>query len=267
MLYQFEFRTYQRKFKRPCEQVTGSGICRSGIILRLVGEHNQLVGRNCPFELVWFGNFWASFRFLSQLPGNFHQRWCSLFPLNCRLVNWALSQHYKRQKFTPPSPPLPGGRKANLLTFPRGGEELSQYSGLLPAGETALQALPMLWLEGYRTFKWKLGVAAIEQELTIFQQLIQAMHNFVRSESAFFAVDANGGLSYSEAKTWRKLATRKSNWLSQALIFGTAAARNPFRNGRIECYYATAIALERIRSHLDRIQEWTTAKAGGNFRH
>ena len=52
MLYQFEFRTYQRKFKRPLRTSHGIWDTRSGIILRLVGENNRIgwgeIAKLCP---------------------------------------------------------------------------------------------------------------------------------------------------------------------------------------------------------------------------
>ncbi|MEJ1936925.1 o-succinylbenzoate synthase, partial [Nostoc sp. NIES-2111] len=71
------------------------------------------------------------------------------------------------------------------------------YSALLPAGEAALNQWCSLWEEGYRTFKWKIGVGDIAQELKIFDSLIQSL-----PASAKLRLDANGGLSYHQAHTW-----------------------------------------------------------------
>ena len=64
-----------------------------------------------------------------------------------------------------------------------------QYSSLLPAGEAALHQWQTLWIQGYRTFKWKIGVATIQEELKVFHQLIQVL-----PPSAQLRLDANGGL-------------------------------------------------------------------------
>jgi O-succinylbenzoate synthase len=238
MFYQFEFRTYQRKFKRPLRTSHGIWDIRSGIILRLVGENNR-IGWGEIAPLGWFGSetFEQALDFCHQLPANLSSE--MIFAISAELPACQFgfeSALLNEQNSPPPAPPCQGGEKAQLpacqfgfesglsndknLPPPappcQGGEKsknlthlcqeeekrLSQYSGLLPAGETALQALQALWLEGYRTFKWKIGVAAIEQELKIFQQLIQVMHNLCDRESAFLRLDANGGLSYSQAKTW-----------------------------------------------------------------
>jgi L-alanine-DL-glutamate epimerase-like enolase superfamily enzyme len=49
------------------------------------------------------------------------------------------------------------------------------YSYLLPTGKKALESWQAPWNQGYRTFKWKIGVASIEDELNVFDQLIQAL--------------------------------------------------------------------------------------------
>jgi len=138
-------------------------------------------------------------------------------------------------------------------------KRLSQYSGLLPAGETALQALQVLWLEGYRTFKWKIGVAAIEQELKIFQQLIQVMHNLCDRESAFLRLDANGGLSYSQAKTWLEACDKVKatpDFSADIEFLEQPLPVTQFQEMvELNAIYATAIALDESAANLDRIQE------------
>jgi O-succinylbenzoate synthase len=74
---------------------------------------------------------------------------------------------------------------------------LLTYSALLPAGEAGLNQWRSLWEDGYRTFKWKIGVGEIAQELKLFDSLIQSL-----PASAKLRLDANAGLSYQQAHTW-----------------------------------------------------------------
>ncbi|MEG4915379.1 o-succinylbenzoate synthase [Microcoleus sp. B7-D4] len=138
-------------------------------------------------------------------------------------------------------------------------EEKNRFSGLLPAGETALQVLQVLWLEGYRTFKWKIGVAAIEQELNIFQQLIEAMHNLCDRESAFLRLDANGGLSYSQAKTWLEACDKVKatpDFSADIEFLEQPLPVTQFQEMvELNAIYATPIALDESAANLDRIQE------------
>ncbi|MEG3977185.1 o-succinylbenzoate synthase, partial [Microcoleus sp. herbarium8] len=138
-------------------------------------------------------------------------------------------------------------------------EEKNRFSGLLPAGETALQVLPMLWLEGHRTFKWKIGVAAIEQELKIFQQLIESMHDLGDRKSAFLRLDANGGLTYSEAQKWLEACDKVKATPDLAADIEFLEQPLPIAQFQemveLNAIYATDLALDESAANLDRIQE------------
>ncbi|MEG4343681.1 o-succinylbenzoate synthase [Microcoleus sp. A003_D6] len=262
MLYQFEFRTYQRKFKRPLRTSHGIWDIREGIILRLVGENNR-IGWGEIAPLSWFGSesFEQALDFCNSLPANLSEE--MIFAISAELpacqfgFESALSNETNSP---PPAPPCQGGEQIGNLIYPCEGEKtLSRFSGLLPAGEAALSALQVLWLEGYRTFKWKIGVAAIEQELKIFQQLVKAIDNLCDREKAFLRLDANGGLSYSQAKTWLEACDNvleipdfsvKIEFLEQPLSvtqFEEMLA--------LSAVYKTPIALDESAANLDRIQE------------
>ena len=166
MLYKFEFRAYQRKFKRPLQTSHGIWDIREGIILRLTDENGQ-IGWGEIAPLSWFGSesFDQALDFCHLLPANISSE--MIFAISSELVACQFGFESALSNETnspPPAPPCEGGEK-----------KLSQYSGLLPAGEATLQVLPRLWLQGFRTFKWKIGVAAIEEELKVFQRLIKEM--------------------------------------------------------------------------------------------
>jgi o-succinylbenzoate synthase len=121
-----------------------------------------------------------------------------------------------------------------------------QLSGLLPTGEAALQAWQPLWEQGYRTFKWKIGVAAIEAELQIFEQLIEVL-----PASASLRLDANGGLSYQEAEKWLRLCNLRSQieFLEQPLPPNQFDAML-----KLSQSYCTAIALDESVATLAQMQ-------------
>ncbi|MEG4571461.1 o-succinylbenzoate synthase [Microcoleus sp. N3A4] len=282
MLYQFEFRSYQRKFKRPLQTSHGIWDIREGIILRLVGENGR-IGWGEIAPLSWFGSetFDQALDFCNSLSANLSEE--MIFAISAELpacqfgfesalsnfLNSFLGSAWEHRSggsasilhaAEPPekhSQAEPGNEENSLL--PEDKIPKNRFSGLLPAGETALSALQMLWLEGYRTFKWKIGVAAIEQELKIFQQLIKAMHNLCDRQPAFLRLDANGGLSYSQAKTWLEACDKVKatpdfspdiEFLEQPLPV------TQFQEMvELNAIYATAIALDESAANLDRIQE------------
>lgn len=239
MLYQFEFRTYQRKFKRPLQTSHGIWEIRAGIILKLTDENGQ-IGWGEIAPLSWFGSesFEQALDFCRLLPAHISSE--TIFSISAEL------------------PACQFGFES-ALSKEDNEEENNRYSGLLPAGEAALSALQMLWKQGYRTFKWKIGVAAIEQELNVFQQLIKAMDDLGDREKALLRLDANGGLNYSQAETWLKTCDNvlgipnfsvKIEFLEQPLPVTQFEEML-----ELSAVYATPIALDESVANLDRIQE------------
>ena len=270
MLYQFEFRTYQRKFKRPLQTSHGVWDIREGIILRLNDENGQ-IGWGEIAPLSWFGSesFEQALDFCSQLSANISEK--TIFAISNELVacqfgfESALSNSFPGSTWEHRS----GGSASILLAAEPPGnhsqaelgneEENNRYSGLLPAGEASLSTLQMLWLQGFRTFKWKIGVAAIEEELKIFQLLVKAMHNLGDRKKALLRLDANGGLNYSQAEKWLQACDNmleipdfsvNIEFLEQPLAvtqFDEMLA--------LSAAYTTPIALDESVANLDRIQE------------
>ncbi|MEG3833435.1 o-succinylbenzoate synthase [Microcoleus sp. Z1_C3] len=296
MLYQFEFRTYQRKFKRPLQTSHGIWDIREGIILRLVDENNR-IGWGEIAPLSWFGSesFEQALDFCHQLPANLSSEMIFAISAELPACQFGFESALSNSRFPLTkgghggTAPTKGGTR-NILQVPLikgdlGGsrlrlkstliagsvlsshqwrevgneEEKNRFSGLLPAGETALQALPILWLEGYRTFKWKIGVAAIEEELKIFQQLIQVMHNLCDREKGFLRLDANGGLSYSQAKTWLEACDKVKatpDFSADIEFLEQPLPVTQFQEMvELNAIYTTPIALDESAANLDRIQE------------
>lgn len=248
MLYQFEFRAYQRKFKRPLQTSHGIWDNRSGIILRLIDENGR-TGWGEIAPLSWFGSetFDQALDFCQQLPANISSEMIFAISAELPACQFGFESAWENLSEVVENTPL----QQNIAK--------NRCSGLLPAGETALQALPMLWLEGYRTFKWKIGVAAIEGELTIFQQLIAAMDELDDRQTALLRLDANGGLTYSQAQKWLEACdsvkttpdfTAKIEFLEQPLPIAQFQEMV-----ELNLIYATAIALDESAANLDRIQE------------
>ena len=298
MLYQLEFRTYQRKFKRPLQTSHGVWDVREGIILRLIDENGK-IGWGEIAPLSWFGSetFEQALDFCSQLSAIISEE--TIFAISAELP--ACQFGFESALSNSRSPLTEGGHapstaptneatrnilKVPLLKGDLGGSSLSlkptfivasvlschklpqprnedkiynQYSGLLPAGEAALSAIKMLWQQGFRTFKWKIGVATIEEELQVFQLLVKALHDFADRKKALLRLDANGGLNYSQAETWLQTCDNvseipdfsvKIEFLEQPLSvpqFESMLA--------LSALYKTAIALDESVANLDRIQE------------
>jgi O-succinylbenzoate synthase len=189
MAYQLEFRPIARKFLRSLVTSHGSWEVREAIILRLT-DTNGKVGWGEIAPISWFGSetLEQALDFCRQLPKEITPAIIYSIPDNLPACQFGFETALENSKLNN----LPSSSSSPLTPH-----SPLTYSALLPAGEAALNQWRNLWKEGYRTFKWKIGVGEITQELKIFGSLIQNSPT-----SAKLRLDANGGLSYQQAHTW-----------------------------------------------------------------
>jgi o-succinylbenzoate synthase len=227
MAYQFEFRPYQRRFARSLTTHHGIWDIREGIILRLTDETGN-IGWGEIAPLPWFGTetLAQALEFCHQLPDKIAPQTIFLIPDTLPACQFGFesaweenpprSQAEPGNDYTEALPRLvqkpaeltsnPQSKIQNPLAQRRVALSKIPYSGLLLAGEAALNQWQTLWNQGYRTFKWKIGIAPIQQELKIFTQLTQAI-----PKSAKLRLDANGGLKPEEAEKWLQICQHCNN--------------------------------------------------------
>ncbi|WP_414752413.1 o-succinylbenzoate synthase [Anabaena sp. CCY 9910] len=179
--YEFSFRPIARKFVRSL--VTSHGIweVREAIILRLTDTTGK-VGWGEIAPISWFGSetLEQALDFCRQLPEEITQEIIFSIPDDLPACQFGFESALEAM----------GSGEDVTITH-------AQFSALLPAGEAAIHQWRRLWEEGYRTFKWKIAVGEIGEELRIFDLLTQSLPT-----SAKLRLDANGGLSYPEAHLW-----------------------------------------------------------------
>ncbi|MEH2337847.1 o-succinylbenzoate synthase [Nostoc sp.] len=194
MRYQFKFRPYQRRFGRTLTTNHGNWDIREGIILRLTDETLR-VGWGEIAPISWFGSetLEQALDFCRQLPEEITDNTIFSIPDDLPTCQFGFESacEWGSGKWGVGSK---GDKENNFLTP---NSSLLPYSGLLPAGEAALNQWETLWQQGYRTFKWKIGVDAIAHELEIFELMIHTL-----PASTKLRLDANGGLTYEEANLW-----------------------------------------------------------------
>jgi O-succinylbenzoate synthase len=190
MRYQFKFRPYQRRFLRSLTTNHGNWNIREGIILRLTDESGKLGwGEIAPIS--WFGSetLEQALDFCRQLSGEITEETIFSIPDELPACQFGFESAWEMGNGDWGM----GNGGVNFIT----PNSSLLYSALLPAGETALNQWETLWQQGYRTFKWKIGVDAIADELKIFESLIHTLPAFTK-----LRLDANGGLSYEAANLW-----------------------------------------------------------------
>ncbi|RCJ22181.1 o-succinylbenzoate synthase [Nostoc sp. ATCC 43529] len=200
MIYRFEFRPYRRRFVRSLTTNHGKWDIRDGIILRLTDESGT-VGWGEIAPISWFGSetIEQALDFCRQLPAEITDETIFSIPDELPACQFGFESAREMCKEDAESERR-GDAENEIHEFPVSPcprVSVSSYSALLPAGEAALTQWQSLWQQGYRTFKWKIGVDAIANELKIFESLIQTL-----PASSKLRLDANGGLSYEEANLW-----------------------------------------------------------------
>ncbi|MGB3137092.1 MAG: o-succinylbenzoate synthase [Nodosilinea sp.] len=175
MAVELAFRPYQRRFAQPLRTAHGPWIWREGLIIRLCRLGRIGYGEVAPIS--WFGSesladalVWAAQGEGSPecVPDGLP---ATQFGLACAL--------------------------ANLDANDAGLEpSIADICGLVPAGEAAETALKRV-AQGHRTLKWKIGVFSTDEETQWLDQLVKALPQGIR-----LRLDANGGLSLSQAKRW-----------------------------------------------------------------
>ncbi|MCJ8282073.1 MAG: o-succinylbenzoate synthase [Rivularia sp. ALOHA_DT_140] len=204
MFYKFEFRPYCRKFVSPLNTSHGVWENRHGVILRLVDEAGK-VGWGEIAPISWFGSetMEEAVSFCRKLPEEINDKTIFSIPDELPACQFGFesavgilrknlsgnSSARERETFKPPS------------DFDNGDFDISSRnftsSSLLPAGKAALHQWRNLWEYSSHTFKWKIGVYPVEEEVFILDLLAGELPAFTK-----LRLDANGGLSYGEAEVW-----------------------------------------------------------------
>lgn len=154
---------------------------RDGIIVRLEDEAGRVgLGEIAPLE--WFGSesLAAALRFCQQLPDQSDCQQIAAIPANLPACRFGFASAWE----------LLMVEFADIPDCPC-------QSQLLPSGAVAVQLLQSWQDGGDRTFKWKIGVASIREEMNWFEQLIAAL-----PPNSKLRLDANGGLTEREASAW-----------------------------------------------------------------
>ena len=233
-LYQFEFRPYRRKFKYPLRTYHGTWTIREGIILRTIDRDCRIGwGEIAPLPQFGSETFDRALQFCQRLPQQIDLQVVASIPGNLPACQFAFASAVN----------------ATIFTYPHFKSKFKHsYSYLLPTGEEALFDLESVPKSPeISCWKWKIGVAPIERELNVFHHLILLLPPSIR-----LRLDANGGLSDSEAERWLSVCDRlggKVEFLEQPLQPEAFA-----KLLQLSQKYRTPIALDESVCSLQKLQ-------------
>lgn len=230
--YQLKFYPYQRPFKRPLHTSHGIWKVREGIIIAITDARNQ-IGKGEIAPLPWFGSetLAEASEFCRQLGNSVTES---------DIVN--ISDRLPACQFAFES------ALSNLKNYHREQTKYSSlnYAYLLPAGEAALNSWQTLSTHPEATFKWKIGVHSLSEEITIGQKLLQLL-----PPQAKLRLDANGGLTLQQAKQWLELAAQnnKIEFIEQPLPPNQFAQMLALSRD-----YSTPLALDESVANISQLE-------------
>jgi O-succinylbenzoate synthase len=181
--FHVEFRAYRRKFLQPLITTKGIWAAREGLIIRLSDDDGRVgYGEAAPtpgFSLETAARDWTWLRRAPEVMTEVELRQISE-RLAC--LRWAIfcAQEMMHGRLQPP---------AKVRKLP--------VCALLPAGMAGLRALSQRAAEGYRVFKWKIGLASPPEEFSLLEKLLAAL-----PAGARLRLDTNGALSRREWAAW-----------------------------------------------------------------
>jgi O-succinylbenzoate synthase len=253
-MLKIDFRPYDRPFTPPLQTHHGLWKTRQGILLRLSvlsemparGRDQTTYGEIAPIPSFGSETLEQALQFCQSITA------IDTFPtIPPHLPATQFGFESAWETLTSKSPSIGGFR------------ELPPNSTLLPTGAAALEAWRSLHAQGARTFKWKIGVAPIQQEIDTFEQLVTALPPRAASQipQGSLRLDANGGLSYDEAQ----------HWLQKCDRYGVEFLEQPLPPAEFDAMlhlsrqYKTPIALDESVATIAQLEQCYAAGWRGIF--
>ena len=254
MVYRFQFSPYCRPFKQPLKTHHGIWEKREGIIIQLTDEQGK-IGWGEIAPLSWFGSetLEQALEFCRKLPQTLTLEDVLNIPDNFPACQFGFESAltYPKTRFL---------RETGFFKKTGFFREL-KFSGLLPSGNAALQVFPTLFQQGFRTFKWKIAVHPISDELQLFQRLTELMLETINSETdkaewVNLRLDANGGLSWQEANKWLSVCDEfQSDFIKVEYLEQPLSVEQFAEMLALSQQYLTSIALDESVATLPQIRD------------
>lgn len=241
MRLRLAYRPYCLPFRAPVRTAHGVWAEREGVMVRLTDEAGR-AGYGEAAPIPWFGTEtreeitgalealgeWVTEEQLAAVPER----------LGC--LRFALA-----------------GARANSRPTAEGRAEFLPVAALLPAGRAALAAVAPKAELGFRTFKWKVGVGDIADELALLDDVIAALPG-----GAKLRLDANGAWDARQAARWlERAAERPVEFVEQPCFAASKEGASSVRKtedvlrGLAEDY-PTTIALDESLVGAHDVERW-----------
>jgi O-succinylbenzoate synthase len=205
-MFHFAYRRYRLPFRQPVRTAHGVWTEREGLLLRLENETGAMsYGDVAP--IAWFGT--ETVDEAAEVCRGFGEQVTAA-------VLTAVPEKFASLRFA-----LSTARSG------KGPSELANKNALpvatlLSAGRTALDQIGSKTEAGFRTFKWKVGVADIAEELPLLDDLIAEL-----PAGAKLRLDANGAWDRRKAERWlERCAERPVEFVEQPIAADVKGAED-----------------------------------------
>ncbi len=238
MDYSFSHRPYRLPMRTPLRTAHGLWSERVGIIVRLEAEAGR-VGYGEIAPIPHFGT--ETLAEAQELCGKFGDKVAD------KILD-AVGERYGCVRFALASARSVAGSPKSALRVP--------LTALLPAGRAGLEALPARLEAGWLTFKWKVGVGDMDQELGLLDELITLLPAYAK-----LRLDANGAWTRRQAERWlARCAERPVEFVEQPV----APADVDSLMGLAQDY-PVKLALDESVVRLEEARKWQALGWTGIF--
>lgn len=233
-MFRLAFRRYRLPFRHPVRTAHGLWTEREGLVLRVEDENGRVnFGEAAP--IPWFGTETVeeAEEACRALGEQFEAATLSALPAKCVCLRFALGAAMQ-------SPKNVSSEEKKALPV----------AALLPAGRAGLDAVERKAEAGFRTFKWKVGVADLADELAMLDDLVAEL-----PDGAKVRLDANGAWNRRHAERWlERCAERPVEFIEQPVAPGAKNSDDLLLG--LANDYPTPLALDESLVSGDDVARW-----------
>lgn len=232
MTFLFSYRRYRLPLRIAVRTAHGVLDEREGVLVRLEDE-NGVAGYGEAAVLPWFGTETTdeAASACAALGGRVTDADMAAVPARLGCLRFALQSAAERT-VAPPA------------------QKYLSVAALLPAGRPVLERIAPLAVAGFRTFKWKVGVGDLEDEMALLDDVCAALPG-----GAKLRLDANGAWSRRQAERWLECcAERPVEFVEQPVAADARGAEDLLRG--LANDYPTSLALDESLAGEGDVVRW-----------
>ncbi|ATS19038.1 o-succinylbenzoate synthase [Parathermosynechococcus lividus PCC 6715] len=230
---QWQWFVYTEPLREPLATAQGVWRSRQGIYLRLQNEQGQIgYGEIAPLPRWGTESLGAAIALCQELPPQLTPEIIAAIPDDLPAAQFGFATAWQ---------------SVGRLPYTLGNWPLC---GLLSNGSRALQEWHLGWQQGYRTFKWKVGVDSPAHEQAILTELLAQLPAGVT-----LRLDANGSWDWHTAVQWLRWLDRwpveRIEWVEQPLPAADWESLERLAQG-----FAIPVALDESVVSWRQLQQW-----------